>query len=64
MKKQTTCPNCSNTTSLLTDNPWRPFCSERCSLIDLGDWLIGNNRIASEPAEFFDPESDTDEFRH
>ena len=19
-------------------NPWRPFCSERCKLIDLGEW--------------------------
>jgi endogenous inhibitor of DNA gyrase (YacG/DUF329 family) len=25
-----------------------PFCSERCRLVDLGAWLDGNYRIASE----------------
>jgi endogenous inhibitor of DNA gyrase (YacG/DUF329 family) len=28
---------------------WRPFCSERCKLIDLGEWLDEGHRI-SEPA--------------
>jgi endogenous inhibitor of DNA gyrase (YacG/DUF329 family) len=22
-------------------NPFRPFCSERCKLLDLGNWLSG-----------------------
>ncbi|MCU7857439.1 MAG: DNA gyrase inhibitor YacG, partial [Candidatus Thiodiazotropha sp. (ex Lucinoma borealis)] len=29
---------------------WRPFCSERCRLIDLGDWLDESHRI-SEPLD-------------
>jgi endogenous inhibitor of DNA gyrase (YacG/DUF329 family) len=29
---------------------WRPFCSERCRLIDLGEWLNESHRI-SEPLE-------------
>lgn len=36
------------------DNPWRPFCSERCRLIDLGDWLTGKHAIpvtGETPAE-------------
>jgi hypothetical protein len=29
-------------------SPWRPFCSERCKLIDLGDWLEENHRIPDQ----------------
>jgi endogenous inhibitor of DNA gyrase (YacG/DUF329 family) len=29
---------------------WRPFCSERCRLIDLGEWMSEGHRIAGEPA--------------
>ena len=29
--------------------PYRPFCSERCKMIDLGRWLDGTYRV-SEPA--------------
>jgi endogenous inhibitor of DNA gyrase (YacG/DUF329 family) len=28
---------------------WRPFCSERCKMADLGRWLRGDYRIASGP---------------
>jgi hypothetical protein len=31
-------------------NPFRPFCSERCKLIDLDHWLSGRYRI-STPVE-------------
>ncbi len=30
--------------------PFRPFCSERCRLIDLGAWLTEQRAIAGEPA--------------
>ena len=26
-------------------NPFRPFCSERCKLIDLDNWLEGRYRV-------------------
>ncbi len=26
-------------------NPFRPFCSERCKLLDLDNWLAGRYRI-------------------
>jgi endogenous inhibitor of DNA gyrase (YacG/DUF329 family) len=32
------CPICKNATTW-EENPWRPFCSERCKLIDLGKWV-------------------------
>ena len=31
------CPQCNDITRW-KDNPSRPFCSERCRLIDLGAW--------------------------
>lgn len=33
-----TCPTC-RTVAAWDDNPFRPFCSERCRLQDLGCWL-------------------------
>ena len=32
------CPQCGKMSEYRTDNPSRPFCSERCKLIDLGAW--------------------------
>ncbi|MET0090213.1 MAG: DNA gyrase inhibitor YacG [Candidatus Thiodiazotropha sp.] len=42
------CPTCGKSVTWTADSAWRPFCSERCRLIDLGDWLDENHRI-SEP---------------
>jgi endogenous inhibitor of DNA gyrase (YacG/DUF329 family) len=45
------CPNCGKRTVIGAENPWRPFCSERCRLIDLGAWIDGSHRLpAEEPA--------------
>ena len=41
------CPTCNKQTEY-AGNPYRPFCGERCKLIDLGKWLGGEHRI-SEP---------------
>jgi endogenous inhibitor of DNA gyrase (YacG/DUF329 family) len=30
------------------DPPWRPFCSERCKMADLGQWLTGAYRVPAE----------------
>ena len=35
------CPSCKKSLRWTTDNPFRPFCSERCKLIDLGEWADG-----------------------
>ncbi|HET9218388.1 MAG TPA: DNA gyrase inhibitor YacG [Terriglobia bacterium] len=42
-----TCPTCKREITS-TDNPFRPFCSERCKMIDLGRWAGGEYRLASE----------------
>jgi endogenous inhibitor of DNA gyrase (YacG/DUF329 family) len=33
------------------ENPWRPFCSEKCKLIDLGSWASGEYKIPGDKAE-------------
>ncbi|MND04568.1 DNA gyrase inhibitor YacG [compost metagenome] len=38
------CPTCKKETEA-AGNPFRPFCSERCKLIDLGRWAAGDFRI-------------------
>lgn len=38
------CPTCRQRTEL-GNNPFRPFCSERCKLIDLGAWAKGEYKI-------------------
>jgi len=49
---QVPCPTCNKIVIWGKASPWRPFCSERCRLIDLGDWLEEKNTI-SEPLEEF-----------
>lgn len=44
------CPTCGKALAWDPDNKWRPFCSERCKLIDLGDWVSERHAIPGEPA--------------
>ncbi len=39
------CPNCKQEVNW-EDNKWRPFCSERCKMIDLGTWAKEDYRIS------------------
>ena len=41
------CPVCKKETTW-TKNPFRPFCSDRCRLMDLGRWASEEYRIAGE----------------
>lgn len=45
------CPQCKKPVRYSKDNPWRPFCSERCRLIDLGQWANESYSIPSQPSE-------------
>ncbi len=40
------CPTCKAKVLWNDDFPHRPFCSERCKLIDFGDWASEKNTIA------------------
>ena len=43
--KKTKCPQCGRLTVYSTENKFRPFCSERCKLIDLGAWADESYKI-------------------
>ena len=40
---------------------WRPFCSERCKLADLGHWLSGDYRVPGDPPPAADTEGGPDD---
>jgi endogenous inhibitor of DNA gyrase (YacG/DUF329 family) len=41
---------------------WRPFCSERCKLLDLAKWVDGDYRIPDEPIKEPDDDDATGEW--
>jgi endogenous inhibitor of DNA gyrase (YacG/DUF329 family) len=43
------CPTCGREFAWTEAALWRPFCSERCRLIDLGAWLGERHAIPGEP---------------
>lgn len=51
------CPQCGESSEWSADNPFRPFCSERCKLIDLGAWASESYRVPVQ--ETTDPLSET-----
>jgi endogenous inhibitor of DNA gyrase (YacG/DUF329 family) len=51
MTKIVHCPQCDKAVPWNEDAKWRPFCSQRCKLIDLGDWAAENHRIAGSPSD-------------
>jgi hypothetical protein len=50
------CPTCRKALRWSTRNPWRPFCSERCRVLDLGDWAAERRRIPGSPQPASDDE--------
>lgn len=45
LARQVACPGCGAPAEYSPANPWRPFCSERCRLVDLGAWASESYRI-------------------
>ncbi len=56
MAREVPCPTCGKPVPWTEESRWRPFCSERCRLIDLGEWIDETRRI---PAEDDQPLSDS-----
>lgn len=52
--KSAPCPACRQPVEPGAANPWRPFCSQRCKMADLGGWFAERYSIpaddAAEPA--------------
>lgn len=44
-QRMVSCPQCATKVIWSSDNPWRPFCSEHCKMMDLGAWASESYRI-------------------
>ena len=51
------CPRCGTETEY-QGNPWRPFCSERCKTVDLGNWVSGRYRLPTKTEDEREDEDD------
>ncbi len=45
------CPTCKRSVEWVPESVFRPFCSDRCRLIDLGAWLTEKHTIPDAAAE-------------
>lgn len=48
---EVSCPTCQRSVIWSTQSPFRPFCTERCRLIDLGVWANEGYRVEVEVQE-------------
>jgi hypothetical protein len=55
------CPTCGKPAALAPDNPWRPFCCERCRSIDLGGWASEAYKIPAKEEDEGDPAGGTEQ---
>ncbi|HXS90086.1 MAG TPA: DNA gyrase inhibitor YacG [Steroidobacteraceae bacterium] len=55
------CPTCDRVVQWNASSPWRPFCSERCKLIDLGAWASEQHAIPGNEIEAEDKPKTEDE---
>lgn len=45
------CPICNKECNYHMNSRYKPFCSDRCKLIDLGEWANETRRIPTEEFE-------------
>ena len=45
------CPECGKSARFDSSNKFRPFCSERCKLLDLGAWANESYSVPGEDAD-------------
>ena len=60
MRTQVRCPACRRLTPW-DGNPFRPFCSERCKLHDLGNWASEHYRIPGHRVDPLPEEGEVDD---
>jgi endogenous inhibitor of DNA gyrase (YacG/DUF329 family) len=51
MAPKVKCPTCGRSIEWSDQSPFRPFCSERCRVIDLGAWLSEKHAIPGSETE-------------
>lgn len=49
-KENIACPICGKKGTWTAENKYKPFCSERCKITDLGEWASETRRVPGEPA--------------
>ncbi len=52
--KVVNCPQCKKSVEWVAASLWRPFCSERCKMLDLGAWASEEYSVASEAPSVMD----------
>jgi len=57
------CPRCAKPIEWSKEYSFRPFCSERCKLIDLGEWAAEEKAIPGEPLPTGTESEDTSFFQ-
>lgn len=57
--KSVPCPQCRRESPWDLNNPYRPFCSERCKLIDLGAWASESYRLPVQEKDDLSAADDT-----
>ncbi len=55
---QVNCPTCKKPVEWSPEQAWRPFCCERCKLIDLGEWASESHCIPGKTGKDFMNEPD------
>lgn len=55
------CPRCGEPVTWNAVARWKPFCSERCRMIDLGAWFAEEHVIPGRPAGLPDVPQDENE---
>ena len=58
------CPTCQKDVEWKLESKYRPFCSERCKLIDLGEWASEGHAIPGRPADEVLMSEDLEQYKH
>jgi len=59
--KNVKCPNCGEVKEYDQKSPYRPFCTERCQVLDLANWADGKHFIPQEETESIPQAQDSSE---
>jgi uncharacterized protein len=61
--RKVACPQCGIFIEYDTNNPFRPFCCERCKMLDLGSWADESYRL-SDNSTPIDSVSESTKLQH
>lgn len=53
------CPTCKKNVEWTTESKFKPFCSDKCKLIDFGDWATEAHCIPGK-SQWLEPLEDED----